>query len=432
LASILSRLIAFATSPFKGKGGAPSRKDVDRVLKDRIVENYRPTLPGSGFWGDTGAPDLSRLMGDVEAMVAHPRVSHALDYFKAGIANAMIEVEDASSPEVGKFAQDEAMRFWGRHRRAAQRSYEYGRGGSELIYADEGGALRLAGLEAFCGLDCSPLVRDNRYVGIRVRGTEAGGTSAGLWGPRPGLPAKGWWHAHDRRYSRWYGVPRTYPAWRPWRRLAGKDGAEDIVDGGVYRFAFQPPIGRYPPDDNTPVEPGGVAYSNRDKMREMLESLKAGGVAALSSLMEDGHYRWDVQWPEGSLDVGGLMAYTDSLEKAISLGCGVPPELIEASEVGSGYSGRAIPLEAFYVVQQGHAEDLLQSWYTQIGAPLLMWNFGPGSWARLKVADLLKTRLKASKEAQGGEQGQGQGQGPAAGGPAGQGNPMAALLGGGS
>jgi hypothetical protein len=428
LAGILSRLIAFATSPFLASPNEAQKREAQRVLTDRVVEGYRPTLPGADFWGESGTPALSRMMQDVEAMVAHPRVSHALEYFKAGIANATIEVEDASSPEVGEFAAAEAMRFWSKCRRPAQRSYEYGRGGGELIYQEEGGLLRLVALEAFSGLDCVPLVRGSRYVGMRVNGSEGRND---LWGPTAGLPAKGWWHAHDRRYSRWYGVPRLYASWRPWRRLAGKDGAEDIVDGGVYRFAFQPPIGRYPPDDNTPTEPGGVFFSNRDKMREMLENLKAGGVVAMSSLQQDGVYRWDVKWPEGSLDVGGLMAYTDSLEKAISLGCGVPPELIEASEVGSGYSGRAIPLEAFYVVQQGHAEDLLDSLYRQVILPLLRWNFGPGAWARLKVADLLKSRMKAMKDAAAPAQGPGGGQpGEQPGGQGDQGNPLAQLMGG--
>jgi hypothetical protein len=424
LAGILSRVWDFVRKPL-GKAPSPrDRREAERALSDRLVTGYRPTLSGAGFWGENDTPDLARMLSDVSAMLAHPRVSHSLEYFKSGIAKAQFAVEDASSPKAGEFCLEEAERFWSKHRWAAQTADEYGRGGAELVYAEEGGLLRLAAFDSFAGVDCYPLVAGGKYAGIRLRRADQIKGSHGrneLWGPRPGLPAKGWWYAPNRRHSRWYGMPRLYPAWRPWRRLAGRDGAEDIVDGGVYRFAFMPYIGRYP-DEDRPVNPGGVQTSSRDKMRQFLEEAKAGAVVALSSRRdENGQYVWDITPVQGALDVSGLVAYTDNLEKAISLGCGVPPELIEASEVGSGWSGRAIPMVGYYTVQQGVAEGLLDAWYRQIGEPLLAWNFGPGSWARLKVGDLLKTLMGTYK----GEEKPEQGGGPA-------GAPPAAAGGGGA
>lgn len=421
MARILSKIWDFVRSPFGGAASPRDRKSAESALKDRLVTGYRPTLAGAGFWGENDTPDLGRMLSDVSAMCAHPVVEHSLGYFKSGIAKAEIGVEDASSPEHGKFALSEAKRFWTKHLRAAQSSYEYGRGGAELVYADEDGALRLAAFDPFAGLDCYPLIAGSRYMGIRLRRADhVKGDPKGrneLWGPTPSIPAKGWWHAPNRKFSRWYGVPRLYAAWRPWRRLAGRDGAEDIVDGGIFRFAFMPFIGRFP-DEDRPVDPGGVQTSSRDKMREMMENLKAGAAVAMSSRTdESGKYVWDLTPVTNALDVAGLMAYTDSLEKAISLGCGVPPELIEASEVGSGWSGRAIPLLGFYTVQQSYAEELLDGWYRQIGLPLLRWNFGPQAWCRLAIGDLLKTLMGAYK----GEGGEGEGQGQ------GQGNPLAAM-----
>jgi hypothetical protein len=390
--SIITRLIDFFT--------LKNNNEKKSILTDRIIEGYRPTMPGAGFWGESGTPDLGRMLSDVEPMLAHPRVSHCSQYFKSGIASAKFEIVSQSSEQVGKFALEEAQRFWSKFLGAVQLSYEYGRGGAELIYEIENGLMRLACLEPFCGLDVIPLVnsKTNKYIGIRIKGTTTGGYKGDLPGPTSNTPGKAWYHAHNKRYSRWFGTPQNYGAWRPWRRLAGKDGAEDIVDGGIYRFAFAPPIGRYPPDDQAPSNVDGVYLSNRDKMRQMLENLKSGGVVAMSSLKDEGSYRWDVHFPTNSIDVAGLIAYTNDLEKAISLGCGVPPELIEASEVGSGYSGRAIPLEAFYLQQQTLAENLLQSWYTQIGKPLISWNFGPNNFVQIRVLDLLKTRIDARQQ----------------------------------
>lgn len=398
----------FATLGLYAPGAAapaPSperRRETEKRLVEEVGTGYRPTLPGQAFWDATSQnPDLGRLLQDTEAMLAHPRVASAMGYYKGGTAIAEILLEDASSPEHGEFLLSEAKRFWARGREPAQRAYEYGRGCCEAVYDREEGPLRLNRLQPFLALDCRVLTRGGELAGVRVKGLGAGSEDVlpAACGPRP---AKAFWLGHNLRYSRWYGLPQQYAAWRPWRRLAGRDGAEDIIDGGVYRFAFQPPLGRYPGESDTvnpawkgPQPAGGVKVTARDKMDELLTSLKAGGTVSLSSRRDDrGNYVWDVQWPTGSLDVGGLMAYTDDLEKAISLGVGVPPELIEASEVGSGYSGRAIPLEAFYIQQQGNAEALLQAWYLQIGLPLLKWNYGPQAWGRLKIADLLQTRMK--------------------------------------
>lgn len=387
----------------------------ERVLTSEVACGYRPTMPGAGFWGnDAQTPNLARMIQDVEAMVAHPRIEAAMTYYKSGIAGATVVLDEeggptASSPAVGDFALAEARRWWRRARVASQRSYEYGRGASEVVYEREGGHLRLKAAHPFNAMDCRPLVLSKEYAGVRVSGG-AGGGPLDLPGPRLGLPSKAFWFAPFKRYSRWYGVPRVYAAWRPWRRLAGQDGAEDIIDGGVYRFAFQPPIGRFPAEDQTPNPSmgytpggGGVRIRGRDIMRNMLEELKAGGSVAMSSRRDEkGNLLWDVQWPTGSLDVGGLLAYTDDLEKAISLGVGVPPELLEASDVGSGYSGRMIPLEAFTIQQQSNAEELLAEWYEQIGLPLLKWNFGPSAWARLAVEDLRKTRARMAQAEKGG------------------------------
>lgn len=378
-------------------------REATRLLTEEVTAGYRPTSPLANFYsGSAGTPSLARMLADVEAMLVHPRVSTTLDYYKGGIAGAKFVLQDASSPEVGKFALAELETFWRRGRQAVQRSYEYGRGGCEIVYSREDGAMRFASAHPVAPLDCRVLTRGSHYAGFRLRGSQPLG-AIDLWGASGWMPCKGLWFAHNPRYSRWYGWPRLYAAWRPWKRLAGKDGAEETVDGGVYRFAFAPPIGRYPAQDERVKGPDGSTsqWSNRDKMREMLEHMKAGGVVAFSSRRdESGDYVWDVDWPQGSLDVDGLLVYTDNLEKAISLGVGVPPELIEASEVGSGYSGRAIPLEVFYAGQQHNADALVEVWYRQIGEPLLRFNFGSGSWARITVEDLLKSRMQNLQQSQ--------------------------------
>ena len=397
-------------------GETVPRAEAKALLTDDVIVGYRPNLPAATFWdGSNDTPWLQRVILDVEAMLAHPRVLAALGYYKAGIANAEIDHVEASSPDVERFATTEFLRFWQTQRLACQRSYDYGRGGYECIYSDEDGVFRLRTLRDFFPMDVGVLTKRDQYCGLRVRSGAGRGDAASvmdLWGPgnAGALPAKAFWLSHNRRYSRWYGWPQLYGSWRPWRRLAGRDGAEEIVDGGVYRFAFKPPIGRYPQNDEMPRPTAGqtgLAYgagnglnmppSNRDKMREFLEVIKSGGVVAFSSRRDEhGQYVWDADFPDHAIAVDGLLLYTANLERAVSLGIGVPPELLEASEVGSGYSGRAIPLQAFFWQQQQNAEELLESWREQIGLPLVRWNFGPDATFRLILKPLLQSAMKAA------------------------------------
>lgn len=422
----IKSLFRFATKADPAPQSPAARADVVKVLQEELGVGHKPVHPGVAFWdGSSDLPNLWQMLTDAEAMLAHSRVSICLDYYKSGIAGAEFELEDASSPEVGAFGLTLLRRFWQHSREKAQATYDYGRGGYEVLYDVEDGRLVNTGLGRFFPLDCTVLTRKKQYVGVRVRnaGRQERAGHLDLWGPQK-VPAKGFWFAHHTRYSRFYGIPQLYPAWRPWRRLAGRDGAEEIVDGGVYRFAYMGPLVRYPLEDNMPRPNGGgggVSYgkdgqpvNNRDKAREFGENAKAGVTVAMSSRRDDkNNYIWDVEWPDHTLDPSALIAYTDNLEKAISLGIGVPPELLEASEVGSGYSGRAIPMEAFYVGQQSNAENLVTAWYEQIGEPLARWNYGPEAWFKLKVKPLLETKVRQQQAAQARPEGQQPGTAPA-------------------
>src|SRR5262249_26181150 len=162
--------------------------------------------------------------------------------------------------------------------------------------------------------------------------------------------------------------------------------------------------------------------SARDKAREIAENAKAGVSVALPNTRDaEKEYAWQLDWPSQTLNVDGLLNYLDRLEKRIFYGIGVPPELLEASEVGSGYSGRAIPMEGFLAGQQDNVDALVRAWRGQAGAPLVRFNFGEGAWYKLKARSLLETKRQQAAGGQGGDDGgdqdeNGQGQGGGGGG----------------
>ena len=381
-----------------------SEEQTERFLVAEPLAGYRPEIPAMSFAGNGTRPSYQEFLWDVENMLAHPRVVISLQYHKAGIQGMEVEVQTPDS-KVGEFVTQEWDRFITRARKAAQYSYDFGRVGCAAKYCTENGLLRFDAVQALHPMDCTPLTRAGKYVGFRVK---PGGIVANAQidlraagGFRPGSPAHGLWFVHNPRFHPFWGHSQLYGAWRPWRRLAARDGAEEVTDAGVYRFAYAGPSVRFPKEDHkrsANSAPGTDPESGRQKAREIGENLKAGASIGLPSTRypteQGGGYLWEVEWPKHVFDVGPLLNYCSDLEKQVSLGIGVPSELFEASEVGSGYSGRAIPLEGFLLGQQDNAEALLQAWYEQVAVPLVAWNFGPGHTFQVKVKPLLQSKLK--------------------------------------
>jgi hypothetical protein len=102
-----------------------------------------------------------------------------------------------------------------------------------------------------------------------------------------------------------------------------------------------------------------------------------------------------VDFPKSGLNVEHIITYIQYLMDQVRYGVGVPPELFESSESGSGYSGRSIPLEGFMQGQQRLADALLLLFVTQILAPLVRWNFGPEATFHVEVRNLMETKRRA-------------------------------------
>jgi hypothetical protein len=406
-----------------------------RLTGDPLTEGYRPTLP---YWAYFTADMMPQyyLMRDVELMLIHPVVRSALEYFKSGIAGA--EFWGGPNPDdpddhkglpisldsrVSRFVIEQCFRFWDRGVPGLQGGYEYGWIGGENLYVQDesSGQLYWDGLLQFSPRDVYLLTVNSHPVGIRVKqvanrpqdmptDTQAAGM-ADLWLSSRDVPAKGLWYAHNPRYSRYFGQSQLLGAWRPWRRLAWKDGAEANVDLGFYRHWCRGPIIRYPEED---IQPGanapGVATTldsqgrprryARDMARQIAEWYKSGAGIGLPSTkypneMGSGD-KWGAEFPESTLNVTGGIGYIRHLWDQIRYGVGVAPELMEASESGGGFNGRMVPLYAFLEQQQHIADALLLLFVQQVLIPLVRWNFGNVPW-QVQVKPLLITRLQGQK-----------------------------------
>lgn len=397
-------------------------------LLDVLTPGYRTSLAIQGLFNPMGMP-LMTWRQDIEIMRRHPAIRQPLNYFKGGIAGAEFwgganpdAVEGSPEAEkglpicpenekVGRFIKEQCERFWDRGVPTMQDSgYEYGWTGAEALYDDSDGVLKWESLKTFSPVDTYLLTRDHEPVGVRVQNVIGAAKNVDLWFAGTDVPAKGLWYAHQPRFGSFYGESQLLAAWRPWRRLAWLGGAEIVVDGAIVRCGYQGPIARAPSEDlqgppgipNTTLDSqGNPRRYARDIMRQIVEQYMAGGSVVLPSTRDDkGEFKYQLEVPTSVLTgIEGLIGYVKYLCDEITAGIGVPPELLQAAETGSGYSGRRIPLEAFLANQQCIADAFLNMFVVQVLRPLVRWNFGDVKW-EVKVKSLIQTRTKQAQGAQ--------------------------------
>ncbi len=380
----------------------------DVLTGEPLTAGYRPSRAWGVLWNPNATP-LLQVLSDIESMKATPRCNITMGYHKSAIADVEFEVKKASSPAVGDWALAELQKFWERCLDTVQHAWDWGWMGGEPIYEVCDGYLSIDRLDDFHAGDVTALTDDcDRFAGVRVKPVRGKG-AVDLWAASPICPAKGFWYAHNRHWNRWYGRTQFYGAWRPWRRYAYPDGAEDMVGGAYYRLGYRGPMVRYPKGDEVRhgSGPNAVQFDrNRDKARQIAEWAKAGASFTMPSDWDPdaGQYKWTVDFPTQSFDGKNLIDWLDFLLRQIDAGIGVPTELIEAMSSGSGYSGRKIPMEAFLATQTRNARNVVRAWYDQLGAPLLRWNFGPEAYAYVTVKSLLEVQRKqaAAKPEEGG------------------------------
>ena len=401
--------------------GSSSEEAIAEKLQGEATFGYKPTIPLESLWTGVGDTPLITLRRDIEFMQMHPVVSAGMDYYCSGIAGAEFwgGPEDPSSKQnidpnadpnadpslmaptsdgkpispddrVASFVLAHCRAFWQRGLRHIQDGgYPYGWAAGEHIYDESDGMLVWSHLKDVHPYDAHILTLNYQPVGIKIKNLR-GRQPIDLWFASKSIPAKACWYAHRPRFGQFHGRSQLVGAWRPWRRLGWRDAVEQVIDAAVYRAGYKGPVVKHPKEDlqtaqsgipGTRVDgQGGNRRSARDVARQIVEWAKAGAGFTLSSenypAAAGGGPKWAIEFPEHVMDVRPLIEAAHYLEDQILLGMGIPPELIRAGGVGSGYAGRSIPREAFLDGQQKIANAILQMFVDQVVRPLVLWNFG--------------------------------------------------------
>lgn len=376
---------------------------ITEILEEDITSGYLPVMPLESMWGSGGDLPQITMRRDLEFMMMHPVVAIAMEYYRAGISGAEfwggpdpvnpdnVEGKPISlDPRVSQFVLAHVERFWQRGVPIFQEAgYPHGWAPGQHIYRERGGMMTWDCMRGYHPNHGFVLTCDYQPVGeriINIRNSQP----VDMWFASDAIPAKGAWYSHRPRFGSHYGRSQLVPAWRPWRRLAWKDGVEQVIDAAIYRAGYRGPIVEHPQEDMQTAQSGVPATvrdsagnprrAARDVARQIVEWAKAGAGFTIPSTTypasQGGGKKWSVDFPDHVMDVRPLIEGARYLEDQIMLGVGVPPELIKAGGTGSGYSGRSIPREAFLDQQQGIANSILQGFVEQVIRPLVKWNFG--------------------------------------------------------
>lgn len=370
---------------------------------------YAPSVMSGQYLGVAldGRPRFTWL--EVERMRLDPQVQFGLRILRAPLFGVTWEVL-ADSPALQAWIDREWGRVYRRMLPRLVRAYEYGVACGEVTFAQRRsratGRTRIH-FDDFLDLhprDVTPLAyhrgrRAGDLAGLEVK--NAGRSGSIYLDRRHGFFFKG-----ESEYGGWYGRPRLAGAHVPWLEKCGKFGAINSRQLFYKKGAFSGPRIRYPvgvTNFGTDQEP--VWISNQDIARELVEKFENGGVIAFPNVkLPDGSDAWSWEDPQSFGDSANLIEYPKALDREILIGLGIPPELVEASTVGSGYSGRAIPAQVFFTSMDEFVQLVFEAIDAQVMKFLVRLNFGRRASYEVRPKSLAQLMQQADGAGKGGPQ----------------------------
>jgi hypothetical protein len=312
----------------------------------------------------------------VERMLRDPRVEIALSYLKGSVLSLSRFFVDEDDEEIKEYLVSQINRWWVTSATKQLTSLEWGYAGCEVLYKVLDDRIQFDNTKPFYATDIEAVTQDASFCGIRIqRGfnhTDGSGSNEAKFIGGP----KALWHVYRRERHPWYGQSRLLPAYPPWVEMTSEGGARDIRRLYFYKHAFQGETVYHPPGKT--MTETGTPKLNKDIAREIVEHKRSGGVYALPSVFDanSGNRAWEI---DHGGDAGGaamdVLQYPEELRKEIAEGIGVPTELIEAAETGSGYSGRKVPQTAFRGMLSDMVYWLIHDFNEQVLIPLVRMNF---------------------------------------------------------
>lgn len=347
---------------------------------------------------------------EADLMRRDPQVILALAILRAPMYGVTWKIK-ARNTAVAEFIDATLTRIWQRALRKILHFLEYGIHAGEITYCYEDGKVRFDHLYDVHPRDARPLefkegMHRGDVAGVRINptggNTPIGGGTSGM-GRIDLLAPHAWWFTGASEYSALYSRPVMAGAFLPWKEKRGRNGAVESRRLWYKKCAFHGPRMRYPDESTDMGIPGAPNLrSNQDLAREIAEKFENGGILALPNDLHPGDntkFAWQWEDSESIQEVAGLREYPKDLDREILIGMEIPPELVEAATVGSGYSGRAIPSQVFFTIEDERARLVVEAADRMIIRGLVTLNYGPKEKYEIEVDSLAAMVARQSEDA---------------------------------
>ena len=183
-------------------------------------------------------------------------------------------------------------------------------------------------------------------------------------------------------------LARAYPAWyEKW--MPG--GAKRTLRLRMIKDAYVGDILWYPADRQVEY-PDGTTQSWRDAAREIVEARHSGGALTLPMLRDSlGNKLVDYTPPQGVPGHTQIFNWKRDLDLEIWKALEIPPEIIQASSSGSGFSGRWIPFAVALSAVHAELAELIRCVDRDLLRPLAQLNFGRAPEYTIRPKSLVET-----------------------------------------
>lgn len=386
---------------------ANGKPDAEKFLKGgRKLQGYKSPQVYGGLGFLSGESWFTWI--DADLMRRDPQVILGLSILRAPLYGVTWQVRSKSTA-VAEFVDATLKRIWQRSLRKILHFLEYGVHAGEIQHILENGLVHFDTIHDAHPRDCRPLEykrgrHQGQMAGVRVRPQMSGyNWDFNEQGMIDIMPPHAWWFSGNSEYSSMYSRPAVAGSFLPWKEKRGRNGAVDSRRLWYKKCAFRGPRIRYPDQDTDIGTPGApTVRHNQDLARELVEKFENGGVLALPNdlhAQDPSHFAWEWEDAQSIQEVAGLREYPKDLDREILIGMNIPPELVDAATVGSGYSGRAIPAQVFFRGEDEYANLIVASADKQIIRPLVDLNFGRKIKYEIELDSLAALVARESKDA---------------------------------
>ena len=195
----------------------------------------------------------------------------------------------------------------------------------------------------------------------------------------------------DAECSNPYGcalLARAYPAWyEKW--MPG--GAKRTLRLRMVKDAYIGDIVWYPPDRQVQLA-DGTEVSWREIARELVEARHSGGALTLPMIRDSlGNKIVDYTPPQDIRGATQIFRWKRDLDLELWKALEVPPEIIQASTSGSGFSGRWIPFAVALSAVHMELTELVRCIDRDILRPIAHLNFGRPPQYDIRPRSLVET-----------------------------------------